>query len=170
MEGQVAAAIASLEPAINGDPRYYERDRRDRLFDDMRPQVQELLDRLMRPVRERAAQVEQDKQKLSGYVIATSEEERLTKLFQAVEQQMAAATTYKAGLVFLETLSQLHQELAGINDLFCKQYEMDPRDYVRSIAFSPDGRLLASGFLNGGIKIWSVYEGLGARGLRGHFA
>jgi WD40 repeat protein len=171
LRGQAEPAMANLEPAINGDPRYFERARRDRLFEDMRPQVQAMLDRLLEPVRHRMAQVERDRDKLSGYVIAAPERERITRLFHAVEQQRStAATTYKAGLALLETLSEIQQELAGIHDLFYKQYEMDPRDYVRSIAFSPDGRLLASGFLNGGIRIWNVYEGLDALSFQGHLA
>jgi tetratricopeptide (TPR) repeat protein len=169
--GQADSAMANLEPAINGDPRYYERARRDSLFDEMRPQVEGLLDRLLEPVHHRMAQVERDKDKLSGYVIAAPEKEHIAKLFRAVEEKRdTAATTYKAGLVFLETLSELQRELAGIHDLFYKQYEMDPRDYVRSIAFSPDGRLLASGFLNGGIRIWSVYDGRDAVSFQGHLA
>jgi len=168
--GDGGTAIASLEPAIKGDPRYHERAKGDPVFDGMRPQVQELLDQLMLPVQEKVAEVKHDAELLKGYVIAKPEEERISSIFQSVRQQMAAAKTYPSGLKFLETLSQVQQELKGIYDLFYKQYQIDANDYIRSVAFSPDGRLLASGFLNGGIKVWEVETGLNVLTLKGHLA
>src|SRR5262249_35229038 len=49
--GDGAQAISSLARAIEGDARYYERAKSDAAFDSIRPQVQFLLDQLMRPVR-----------------------------------------------------------------------------------------------------------------------
>jgi WD40 repeat protein len=164
------AALACLEPAIKGDPRYFERARRERVFDAMKGDLSDLLERLMQPAREKANQVKRDRELLSKYVILGPEEERLTQLFDEIEQKMAGPKAFMAGLGFLDTLSRAQRELSGIYDLFHKQYEIDPRDYVRSIAFSPDGRLLGAGFLNGGIMVWDVTRGVDVLSVTGHLA
>lgn len=162
-------AVASLEPAIKGDPRYYERAKDDQVFDPIRTQVQALLDRLMEPVQQELAQLKQDAELLKKYVIARPEKkERISSLFQSVEQESATAKTYKAGLHFLETLLQAQHELKEIYDLFYRQYKINTYDYVRSVAFSPDGRLLASGFLKEGIKVWEVDTGLKVQSFDEH--
>lgn len=164
-------AVASLDLAIRGDPRYYERAKGDEVFDSVRPHVQALLDRLMEPVQAKLAEVSRDARMLKRFVIATPEKRQtLSSMFQNVEQRLAAAKTYRSGIQFMETLSQVQQELRGIYDLFYKQYEIGTRDYVRSVAISPDGRLIASGFLYEGIKVWEVESGLPLRSLRGHTA
>jgi WD40 repeat protein len=165
----VEGAVFSLEYAIKGDPRYYERARSDKAFDGARTQVDTLLDRLMKPVQEMIAEVSRDAELLKHYVIAKPEKRQsLSNVFQTVEQQLAAAKSYRAGVQFMEMLSQIQQELRGIYDLFYKQYEMDTRDYARSVAISPDGRLVATGFLYEGIKIWEVDTGIPVHSLRGH--
>jgi WD40 repeat protein len=164
-------AVASLDLAIRGDPRYYERAKGDEVFDSVRPHVQALLDRLMEPVRAKLAEVSRDARMLKRFVIATPEKRQtLSSMFQNVEQRLSAAKTYRSGIQFMETLSQVQQELRGIYDLFYKQYEIGTRDYVRTVAISPDGRLIASGFLYEGIKVWEVESGLLLRSLRGHTA
>jgi WD40 repeat protein len=165
-----AAAIASLEPAVKGDPRYFERARREKVFDGMKAELAGLLERLMQPAQEKADQVKHDREQLSKYVIVGPEGERLTHLFDEIEQQMAGPKAFMAGLGFFETLSRAQQELSGVYDLFNKQYEIDPRDYVRSMAFSPDGRLLGAGFLNGGIMVWDVARGAAVLSVTGHLA
>jgi tetratricopeptide (TPR) repeat protein len=168
--GKDETAIASLESAIRGDARYYERARTDLSFDAVRPQVRLLLDRLMQPVTEKIIEVKHDAESLKGYVIAQPEEKKLIEVFQEVEREVATGLTYRNGLHILETLSEVQQELQGIRDRFYKKYEIDPRDYVRSVAFSNDGRVLASGFLNGGIQVWEVDSGLKVYSLAAHLA
>jgi len=166
-----AESVSSLEIAIKGDPRYYERAKTDQVFDSVRGDVQSLLERLMKPVQAKLEEVSRDASILKQYVIATPEKRQtLSGMFQDVEHQLAAANTYRAGIKFMETLSKVQQDLKGIYDLFYKQYDIGTRDYVRSVAISPDGRLLASGFLYEGIKIWEVDSGVPIRSLRGHTA
>jgi len=153
-------AIASLAQAIKGDARYYERAKSDAAFDSIRPQVQTLLDQLMRPVREKIVEVKQDAARLEGYLIARSVEEEIAKTFHQVERQVAESPTYQTGLQLIDTLSRIQQELRELRDRYYKQYEVDPRDYVRSVAFSNDGRLLALGFLQGNLQVWEVGSGV----------
>jgi WD40 repeat protein len=168
---EAGAAVVSLEVAIIGDPRYYERAKSDEVFDVVRPHVQAMLDRLMQPVQEKLAEVSRDTKMLKRYVIATPEKRQtLSGMFQNVEQQLAGAKTYRSGIQIMSKLSQVQQELRGIYDLFYKQYEIGTRDYVRSVAISPDGRLIASGFLYEGIKIWEVDSGVLLRSLRSHIS
>lgn len=165
------SAVESLAVAIKGDPRYYERSRNDALFDAVRSEVQELLDRLMEPVQKKLAEISRDASRLKRYVIATPEKRQtLSSMFQNVERRVAQAKSYRSGIQFMQTLSQVQQELQGIYDLFYKQYEIGTRDYVRSVAISPDGRLVASGFLYEGIKVWEVDSGLPLHSMRGHTA
>lgn len=167
--GNSELAIQSLESAIKGDARYYERAARDACFDSIRAAVLDLLERLMEPVRRQVAQIKKDAEMLRRYVIAKRDtEQSLSTIFQNVERQLAGAKTYRAGILYMQTLAQIHEEIKSIYDLFYKQYKMDARDYVRSVAFSPDGRLVASGFLYEGIKIWEVETGLYLQSLRGH--
>ncbi|MCI0485504.1 MAG: hypothetical protein L0229_02780 [Blastocatellia bacterium] len=167
--GDGQASVAGLERAVKGDPRYYERVRTDPSFDSVRPRVQELLDRLLEPVYEKLDQVKQDAEVLKRYIIARPEKrQRVSSIFQSIDRQVSEAGSYQAGLRFLDTLSQLQSELREIYDLFYKHYEIDTRDYVRSIAFSPDGRLVASGFVSEGIKVWEVDTGRKLQSLKGH--
>jgi len=164
-------AVESLEIAIKGDPRYYERARADEVFDSIRPEVQALLDRLMEPVQAKLAEVSHDADMLKRYVIAKPEKRQtLSGMFQDVEHRLASANTYRSGVQLMKTLSQVQQDLRGIYDQFYKQYDIGTRDYVRSVAISPDGRLVACGFLYEGIKVWEVDSGVPLRSLRGHAA
>jgi tetratricopeptide (TPR) repeat protein len=167
--GDGRGALACLQTAIEGDPRYYERARIDQIFDPIRPEVKALLDQLMKTVHQKLAEVRKDAEILKRYIIARPEKrQRITSIFQSIEEQEAEAGTYRAGLRFMETLAQAQVELKSIYDLFFKQYEIDGRDYVRSVAFSPDGLIVASGFLYEGIKIWEVDSASKVRSLKGH--
>jgi tetratricopeptide (TPR) repeat protein len=168
--GQKDEAIANLEQAISGDARYYERVKNDAWFDGLRGEVQALLEHLVEPVQERVAQVKQDAAQLQGYVIAAAEQEKLTRTLQELEQKSASETTYHDRLKLLERLTQLQEDLHHIHERFDKRYAIDPRDYVRSIAFSHDGRSLAAGFLHGGVQLWEVDSMLQQHAFTGHYA
>jgi WD40 repeat protein len=171
MLNEGVVAVASLELAIKGDPRYYERAKTDEAFNAMRPDVQDLLDRLMRPVQAKLDEVGRDASMLKRYVIATPEKRQtLSGMFEDVEHQLSTANTYRSGVQLMKTLSQVQQDLRGIYDQFYRHYDIGTRDYVRSVAISPDGRLVASGFLYEGIKVWEVDSGVPLRSLRGHTA
>ena len=159
MLGKEDDAIVNLEQAISGDPRYYERAKTDPVFDSLRPQVELLLERLVQPVRDRFEQVKHDAAQLQGYVIAESVREKMDSVFRQVEQQTADAT-YCDRLQMLERLTEFQHDLQHIHERFDKRYAIDPRDYVRSIAFSHgsshSGLMLAAGFLHGGVQLWEV--------------
>jgi WD40 repeat protein len=171
--GDSETALHGLEQAIEGDPRYHERAKADPVFDCIRADVKALLDGFMQPVQEKVAQARGGSGPLKGYVIPSPEGTQVSSLlqkFRNLEQQLGENNTYRAGLELLETLSRTQQELKNVSDLFRKHYEIDPRDYVRSVTFSPDGSLLASGFLNGGITVWEAETAICAQSLKGHQA
>jgi tetratricopeptide (TPR) repeat protein len=166
--GRMEEAISSLEQAISGDARYYERAKTDPIFDALRPQVESLLERLLLPVMERAEQVKQDAAQLRGYVIADVEREKLNSILRQAEQQQTAEVTYRDRLGMLERINEFQKEFRHIHERFDKHYTIDPRDYVRSIAFSHDGQWLAAGFLHGGVQLWEVDSMLQLRSFKGH--
>ncbi len=168
--GDQGEAIPELECAILGDSRYYERARHEGAFDEIRPRVQLLLDHLMEPIQEKLAEIRRDVHIKDGYVIARPVEEKIKKLFSDIERRIEQAQTYRSSLEFLEALSRIQQQLKDIDHFFYKQYQINLNDYVRTIAFSPDGKMLAAGFLHGAIKIWEVYSGVNSLRLEGHLA
>jgi WD40 repeat protein len=165
--GQAEESIASLEQAINGDARYYERAKTDSMFDTIRPPIEELLARLVQPVQAQVEQVKEDAAHLQGYVIVEEEKEKLTTALRALEQP---STTYREQLQKLERLKKLQHELVHIHKRFDKHYAIDPRDYVRSIAFSHGGQWLAAGFLHGGVQLWEVASRQQLHSFSGHYA
>jgi tetratricopeptide (TPR) repeat protein len=171
LAGQREAAVAHLESAIKGDPRYYERARDDKAFEGIRAAVQSLLERMLKPVEEKIAEVKKDAELLKRYVIVKPEKrDAVSSMFQTVEERVSESHTYPDGVEFMKTLSQIQREVRGIYDIFYKQYEMDTRDYARSVAISPDGRTLATGFLYEGIRVWEVETGMPIQWLKGHTA
>jgi tetratricopeptide (TPR) repeat protein/uncharacterized protein YjiK len=163
-------AVSSLEAAIRLDARYFERAKSEVAFDNVRAEARLLLAHLMEPVAEKIAAIKHDTELLKRYVVVTPDRQQITGVFESVAAQLESATSYTAGVQLLGHLEEMQQELRGIYDLFYKQYEMDARDYARSIAISPDGRLLATGFLYEGIRIWEVDTGLPVQTLKGHAA
>jgi WD40 repeat protein len=57
-----------------------------------------------------------------------------------------------------------------LHERFDKHYAIDPRDYVRSIAFSHDGQTHAAGFLSGGVQLWAVDSMQQRHAFLGHYA
>lgn len=166
-QGRVDAALQSLEQAINGDERYYERVKTDTTFDAIRPQVNVLLDRLVQPVQATVEQVIKEASYLQGYVIVEEEKQKLAQAFRSLEQP---SPTYREQLQKLERVKTLQHELAHIHEKFDKHYAIDLRDYVRSIAFSHGGQWLAAGFLNGGVQLWEVDSMQQLHAFGGHYA
>ena len=167
--GETAMALESLKMAIKGDPRYYERTRHSRAFDGARRQVEALLGEQIELVQDRFAALKEEAELLSPYVIARPEKrENITALLRQIEAQLAEAHTYQSVTSVMETVTVTQTELRSIYDLFFKKHEMEAYDYIRSIAFSPDGRLLATGFLCEGIKVWEVDSAIKTRWLKGH--
>ncbi len=160
-------AICYLEQAINGDARYYERAKTDAMFDAIRSDVQTLLERLVQPVQATVEQVKQDAAHLQGYVIVEEEKQKLAHAFRSLEQP---SPTYREQLQKLERVKELQHELAHLHERFDKHYAIDPRDYVRSIAFSHGGQWLAAGFLHGGVQLWEVDSMQQQHAFSGHYA
>ena len=90
---------------------------------------------------------------MEGRLIARSVEEEISRAWRQVKRQAVESPTYQSGLQLIDSLSRIQQDLRELRDRYCKQYEIDPRDYVRSVAFSNDGRLLALGFLHGALRV-----------------
>lgn len=155
----VAETLASLQCAIQLDARYHERARSEIAFETVRVPVQSFLEQLFLPVREKIAEVKQEAAQLRGYVIARPVEEKIAQAFQQVEAQLTASPTYRAGLQAMSALTEIQQELRGLQDRYYKHVAFDSRDFVRSVTFSPNGRLLASGALHGGLQVWDVLAG-----------
>src|SRR5207244_4130179 len=110
-----------------------------------------------------------DASMLKRYVIATPEKRQtLSGMFQDVEHRLAAANTYRSGVQLMQTLSQVQQDLRGIYDQFYKQYDIGTRDYVRSVAISPDGLWLASGSTDSIVRLWRVVTGQEVQPMEGH--
>src|SRR5215813_15653326 len=170
IRGDDAGSLGALEVAIAGDARYYERARIDPSFDSIRPQVVRLLEELMEPIIEQLAEVRQSVTIRDGLRIARPVEEELKSALRDIEEQMSMVKTYRGSLEFLETLSRMQRHLRDIGNLFYRQYRIDLNDYIRCVAFGPNGLTLAAGFLNGSIKIWEVYSGVNALRLDGHLA
>ena len=165
--GKIPEAIHALEQAIHDDARYYERAKNDAMFDCVRAEVQALLERLVQPVQTNVAQVKQNAEQLQGYVIVEEEKQKLAQAFRSLEQP---SPTYREQLQKLERVKELQHELAHLHERFDKHYAIDPRDYVRSIAFSHDGQTLAAGFLNGGVQLWEVDSMQQRHAFLGHYA
>lgn len=170
LAGDASGTTESLDAAIKIDARYFERAKDEAAFDNVRADVRLLLAQFMEPVAEKIAAVKRDTELLKRYVVVKPDRQHIASVFQSVETQLESATSYRAGMQLVEHLSEMQQELRGIYDLFYKQYEMDARDYARSIAISPDGRWLATGFLYEGIRMWEVDTGIPVQTLKGHAA
>lgn len=167
--GETSIAVECLERAVQGDARYYERARRSRAFERARPRVEALFADQVEAAQERFAALRREAESLSPYVIVKPEKrERISALLHDIEEQLSRAVTYRSVAAALEAVSQAQAELQNIYDLFFKKHEVEGYDYIRSIAFSPDGRLLATGFLYEGIKVWEVDSAVKVRALKGH--
>lgn len=169
MVGETQVAVESLEAAIEGDARYCQRARLNGAFDGARGDVEALLAARLELARERFAALKEEAARLTPFVIARPEKrENLAALLVDIEARLEAAATYQATAQILENIALTQTELHSLYDLFFKKHEVESYDYIRALAFSPDGRLMATGFLYEGIKIWETDSALKVRALKGH--
>jgi WD40 repeat protein len=61
-----------------------------------------------------------------------------------------------------------HDQAVGGGQWQPRAHPLRPHHWVESVAFSPDGRLLASGSWDNTIKLWDVATGREVRTLTGH--
>lgn len=108
-----AAAVRSLEKAIRGDARYHERAKTEEAFDNARPQVQFLLDDLMREIHEKARRVNQTLAELHVRCDNLLPEDKRTvaRLLDSAKKQLVQAETYNDYHQFLSEPENIEPEL-----------------------------------------------------------
>jgi WD40 repeat protein len=125
----------------------------------MRHEIAELFQRVIKPIEEKAARVRKEIESLKTFVIARPDESSIQELLHDLEGQMSLSGHASAGVGFLEKLAHVEDEIEGLQNRFHRQYSIDPREYIRSVAFSPDGELIAAGFMNGRVQVWQPDSG-----------
>jgi tetratricopeptide (TPR) repeat protein len=108
-----AIAVRSLEKAIRGDARYHERAKTEEAFDNARPEVQSLLDDLMREIREKARRANQTVAELHLRCDNLLPEDRRTvaRLLNNAKKQLSQAETYNDYYQFLFVPEHIEPEL-----------------------------------------------------------
>lgn len=157
MLGDALLATQSLEKAINGDPRYFERSKSDRMFDSVRPQITPSLDRILRQAQENVVKAERE----VGYWLDTSiiiipgSQKRITELYNRAKEQIPHAKLYRDWVELKASLDSLN----GIVPYIYKHEFPGHRERLNCLAFSPDGHILVSASIDKTIKIWDVPTG-----------
>ena len=165
-----ALTIQQLERAVRGDSRYLDRAGVEPVFDAMRSEIDELFERLIKPIEEKAEQVRKEIEALKTFVIARPDETSIQTLLSDLETQMSRSAHASNALGFLEKLAHAESEIGELQRRFHRQYSIDPREYIRSVAFSPDGALLAAGFMNGRVQVWQSDSGQSTYSTSVHLA
>lgn len=106
-------AVRSLEKAIRGDARYHERAKTEEAFDNAHPQVQSLLDDLMREIIEKARRANQTLAELHVRCDNLLPEDKRTvaRLLNNAKKQMSQAETYNDYYQFLFVPEHIEPEL-----------------------------------------------------------
>lgn len=158
--GDEEKAVQSLEKAVNADVNYILKIEFDRDYDNMRPLVFGLFERLrLQRGGEARKRLEECTQKFISNVVYLSEkgkksEAEIKNLLYNIDQKIKNDTIsdYTDALDLLDQLEPIFYEVNGIfEEIILEQFGH------AAISFSPDGKIIASAS-PGAIKLWSIHD------------
>jgi ElaB/YqjD/DUF883 family membrane-anchored ribosome-binding protein len=130
MLGDPITTTRSLETAVRGDARYHERAKTDPIFDNVRPDVRSLIDRLLHDIQDEAARARQSIENLyrrHGNLLPEGTV-RMSKLFEAANKQLALAGTYRDYYEFIKLPKRFESELhQAEQNHSAKKHEVESR-------------------------------------------
>jgi len=113
MLGDANHATKSLGLAIKGDARYHERAKKDRIFENLRSQIESLLDRLMEQIRSQAGKSKRTIHDLAPRIsnLLPEGRARISRLISEAELHFINARTYNDYYQFTKRPNQVESEL-----------------------------------------------------------